>query len=129
MSRYISEAKRKIVIKRANNCCEYCKIHQSDAFQKHQIEHIIALKHGGSSDIDNLALACTECNFHKGTDLSTMLLPNKELIRLFNPREHLWTEHFYIEDCLFYSKSKIGEATIKILKMNDVDAIIVRRML
>jgi hypothetical protein len=58
-----------------------------------------------------------------------MLLPNKELIRLFNPREHLWTEHFYIEDCIFYSKSKIGEATIKILKMNDVDAIILRRML
>ncbi len=129
MNRYISEIKRKAVVKRANNCCEYCKLNQSDAFQKHQIEHIIALKHGGSSDLDNLALACTGCNFHKGTDLSTMLLPDKELIGLFNPREHLWEEHFYSEDAIFYPKSKIGEASIKVLKMNDIDAIIFRKML
>ena len=129
MSRYVSEAKRKTVVTRAKNCCKYCQLHQFDAFQKHQIEHIIALKHGGNSDLDNLALACTDCNFHKGTDLSTMLLPDKELIRLFNPREHLWEEHFFIEECIFYPKSKIGEATIKVLKMNDVDLIIFRKML
>ena len=129
MSRYVSEEKRKLVITRAKNCCEYCRLYQSDAFQKHQIEHIIALKHGGSSDLDNLALACTECNFHKGTDLSTMLLPDKELIRLFNPREDVWEEHFYIEECIFYPISKIGEATIKVLKMNDIDLIIFRKML
>ena len=87
------------------------------------------MKHGGSSDLDNLALACTECNFHKGTDLSTMLLPDKELIRLFNPREDVWEEHFYIEECIFYPISKIGEATIKVLKMNDIDLIIFRKML
>ena len=128
MTRYISEAKRKKVVERANNYCEYCKIHQSDAFQKHQIEHIIALKHGGSSEIDNLALACTECNFYKGTDLSTVLLPDKELIRLFNPREHIWEAHFFIEEYVFYPKSKIGEATIKILKMYDIDAINYRKL-
>ena len=129
MSSYVSEIKRKTVVTRAKNCCEYCQLHQSDAFQKHQIEHIIALKHGGNSDLDNLALACTDCNFHKGTDLSTMLLPDKELIRLFNPREHPWEEHFFIEECIFYPKLKIGEATIKVLKMNDVDLIIFRKML
>ncbi len=37
MKRYISEAKRQMVIARANNCCEYCKLPQFDAFQKHQI--------------------------------------------------------------------------------------------
>ena len=129
MSRYVSEEKRKTVIARAKNSCEYCRLHQSDAFQKHQIEHIIALKHGGSSDLDNLALACTDCNFHKGTDLSTILLPDKELIRLFNPREDVWEEHFYIEECVFYPVSKIAEATIKVLKMNDIDLIIFRKLL
>jgi hypothetical protein len=58
-----------------------------------------------------------------------MLLPDKALIRLFNPREHLWDQHFFIEDCIFYAKSKIGEATIKVLKMNDIDAIIFRKLL
>ena len=129
MSRYVSEEKRKTVIARAKNSCEYCRLHQSDAFQKHQIEHIIALKHGGSSDLDNLALACTDCNFHKGTDLSTILLPDKELIRLFNPREDVWEEHFYIEECVFYPVSKIAEATIKVLKMNDIDLVIFRKLL
>ncbi|MCU0339976.1 MAG: HNH endonuclease [Spirosomaceae bacterium] len=129
MSYYLSESSRKMVIERASNRCEYCQLHQMNAFHKHQIEHIIALKHGGSSDLGNLALACTHCNFHKGTDLSTMLLPNRELVPLFNPRAHRWDEHFYMEDCVFYAKSKIGEATIKVLKMNDVDLIIFRQML
>ncbi len=129
MSRYISEDKKKTIIARADNCCEYCKLRQIDAFHKHQFEHIIALKHGGSSELDNLALACTECNFHKGTDLSTMLLPDETLIPLFNPRKHIWNEHFYIKDCVFYANSKIGEATIKVLKMNDIDAIIFRKTL
>jgi hypothetical protein len=129
MNGYVSDVKRIFVFARAFNCCEYCKLHQSNAYQKHQIEHIIALKHGGNSDLMNLALACTTCNFYKGTDLSTMLLPDTTLVRLFNPREQIWDEHFYVEDCIFYPKSKIGEATIKVLKLNDIDSIIFRRML
>ena len=30
------------------------------------IEHILPRNHGGSNDIDNLALACGACNFEKG---------------------------------------------------------------
>ncbi len=127
MKRYISEEKKKTVVARAESTCEYCKLNQSDVFQKHQIEHIIALKHGGSSDLSNLALTCTIYNYNKGTDLSTMLLPDKMLIPLFNPREDTWEEHFYVEMGVFYAKTPIGEATIKVLKMNDIDSIIHRQ--
>ena len=30
------------------------------------IEHILPRNHGGTNDIDNLALACGSCNFEKG---------------------------------------------------------------
>lgn len=36
------------------------------------IEHIIARKHGGATDEENLALACPHCNGYKGTDIATL---------------------------------------------------------
>ena len=129
MSYYISEKVRKLVAKRALFCCEYCLMHEKDAYYTHQIEHIISRKHGGASTIANLAYSCSHCNSNKGTDLSTMLLPNKTLIGLFNPREHLWNKHFEQIDCVFYPKTLVGEATIKVLKLNDVDRIIERRLI
>ena len=129
MSVYISEQVRKFVAKRALFCCEYCLLEEEDAYYSHQIEHIISRKHGGSTEISNLAYACSHCNSNKGTDLSTMLLPDKTLIGLFNPREQTWTEHFEVNNAVFYAKTLIGEATIKVLKMNDVDRIIERQLI
>ena len=36
----------------------------------HEIDHVIAEKHGGQTDKDNLALACTLFNKYKGSDLA-----------------------------------------------------------
>lgn len=129
MSRYVPEYMRKFVSHRAKYCCEYCQLHEVDAYYSHQIEHIISQKHGGLTILSNLAFACSHCNSNKGSDLATMLLPNKTLIGLFNPREHVWQEHFEVIDYVFYPKTLIGEATIKVLKLNDVDRIIERSLL
>jgi 5-methylcytosine-specific restriction endonuclease McrA len=129
MTKHIPEKLRKFVAKRAQYRCEYCHIHEKDAYFTHQIEHIISRKHGGATSQDNLAYACTNCNSNKGTDIATMLLPDKSLVRLFNPREHIWKDHFQNIDCVFYAKSSIGEATIKILKFNAVERIIERRLI
>ena len=129
MSRHIPEYMRKFVAHRAKYRCEYCHLLEIDAYYAHQIEHIISIKHGGLTILLNLAFACSHCNNNKGSDLATMLLPNKTLIGLFNPREHVWEEHFEIIDCVFYPKTLIGEATIKVLKLNDVDRIIERQLL
>jgi hypothetical protein len=125
---YIAERIRKYVFKRALFMCEYCHLKEDDAYYSHQIEHIISLKHGGETILSNLALACSYCNNFKGSDLATMLLPDKTLIRLFHPRDDKWDEHFEVNDCVFFPKSKVGEATIKVLKMNDIDRIIERRL-
>ena len=59
------------VRERAHNACEYCHLHQDDSpLAVLHIEHIIPKVHGGTDDLDNLALACIDCNLHKGTNLT-----------------------------------------------------------
>jgi HNH endonuclease len=126
MSRYISESIRFFVAKRAGYCCEYCKIEEDISLYSFQIDHIISLKHGGKTDTANLAYSCFLCNNSKGSDVGTVFPPEMNFSRLFNPRNDIWNEHFVYEDCTFYAKTLIGEATIKVLKLNDIDRIIER---
>jgi HNH endonuclease len=128
-TRYISEKIRREVQKRAKNCCEYCLMHQDDSFYTFQIDHIISLKHGGLTVLDNLALSCFPCNSDKGSDIGTILLPKMVFVRLFNPRIDIWAEHFEVFEGSFYPKTEIGEATIKILNLNEIDKIIERQVL
>ena len=44
---YISDALRRLVIERAQHCCEYCLLSDEDSFLPFEIDHIIAEKHGG----------------------------------------------------------------------------------
>ena len=57
MSRSISLALRQQVAIRADFLCEYCLIADEDTFFGCEVDHIISLKHGGSSELDNLAYA------------------------------------------------------------------------
>lgn len=47
MSTYISGLLRNQVYERAGNQCEYCLIPESVAFVSHEVDHVIARKHGG----------------------------------------------------------------------------------
>ena len=71
MSEYILRQTREIVIDKANGICEYCLIAEADGYFRFQIDHVISLKHGGPSTIENLALACIFCNSYKGSDIGT----------------------------------------------------------
>lgn len=123
----ISEKIRKEVAERANHKCEYCQIHMDDMFLSFELDHILPIKHGGSSEIENLALACPHCNQHKGSDFATIV--NAEVVRLFNPRIDNWQESFIVVKGEILSKSKIGEASIKIFRFNEPDRVILRQLL
>ncbi len=127
MSRYIADSLKKQVIERANNRCEYCLQADVFAYISHQIDHIISIKHGGQNNFDNLAYACFQCNINKGSDIGTMLLPDRTFIRLYNPRSDIWQDHFEIANGVIYAKTTIGQATIKVLDFNDVDRILERQ--
>jgi hypothetical protein len=81
------------------------------------VDHIISEKHGGLTEEGNLALACVTCNRAKGSDVATRA-NDGTLIELFHPRRHEWTEHFVVDGLLFLGRTAIGQATVRLLKLN-----------
>ncbi len=127
MSRYITEPLRQLVAKRADFRCEYCLLPEDASFYTFHIDHIISIKHCGLSDSGNLAYACPICNINKGSDVATVLSDITLPVRFYNPRLDNWAEHFEVHSTgLLISKTSIGEATIKILELNQTDSIIER---
>lgn len=125
---HIPESIRTEVFKRASFQCEYCLISETFSFFAFHVEHIISLKHGGKTELHNLALACPICNINKGTDIATVLPDFPEPIRFFNPRTEKWLDHFNLEPSGFIAgKTPIGKATVKILNLNHPDSIIERK--
>src|SRR5438034_2083618 len=129
MSNHVTPETRQIVASRANYVCEYCLIAEEDAYFRFQVEHIISRKHGGSSEIDNLALACVFCNRYKGSDIASLIPARNELIRFYDPRSDRWREHFRLNGVVIVELTEIGEATIRILQMNHDDQILDRQVL
>jgi hypothetical protein len=126
---YISAALRRSVGKRARECCEYCLLPADAAEYPHEVDHLLALKHGGSTDSDNLALACFKCNRNKGSDLSAIDPIDKLLIPLFNPRTQVWTEHFKLAGPLIIGQTPAGRATVNLLQLNSESRLERRRAL
>jgi hypothetical protein len=50
----IPDALRRRARERAQNRCEYCLLHEDDAYLPFEVDHIIAEKHGGATLIENL---------------------------------------------------------------------------
>jgi hypothetical protein len=113
------------VILKADFKCEYCLLPDKVSFYNFHIDHIRSLKHGGTSNIENLAYCCPDCNHFKGTDIASFD-KNDELIRFFNPRSDDWNEHFEILNGMVLGKTDIGIVTEQIFKFNDIDRLIFR---
>ncbi|HEY9701989.1 MAG TPA: HNH endonuclease [Allocoleopsis sp.] len=126
---YIPLALRKLVIKRAKNRCEYCLIPDQVSFAPLEIDHIIAEKHDGKTDADNLALSCTLCNKYKGSDLTSIDPNTQEIVPLYNPRQDSWSDHFQLDNGEIKSLTAIGRVTVKLLQINRQERIKERLLL
>mgnify|MGYP001160597294 FL=1 len=130
MSRYITDALAKLVASRAGNRCEYCRILIDDTYFGGEIDHIRSLKHNGTTDPENLALACQPCNRNKGSDLGSISERSGELIRFFNPRVDSWEEHLKVSsDGRIEALTEIGEVTVRIFGFNLHERVSERRHL
>lgn len=123
---YIPESLRRTVEARAGDRCEYCHLPASLSFYPHEVDHVIAMKHGGTTTADNLALACWRCNRHKGSDLGSFDPKTGEYSFLFNPRTQTWTEHFSKQEGQIMGKTPEGRTTTHLLKLNSQDRLIER---
>jgi 5-methylcytosine-specific restriction endonuclease McrA len=126
----IDAATRQLVRQRARNRCEYCRLPQAAApFFTFHIEHIRAKQHGGSDDLSNLALACPDCNAHKGPNLTAVDPDTDLVVPLFNPRTDRWDDHFQWLGAQLFGSTSIGRATGRLLEMNDVERVAMREEL
>ncbi len=83
---YIPVVLRRQVYEQAKGCCEYCLISDVATFAPHEIDHIIAEKHGGGTEEENLALFCSLCNKHKGSDRASYDPETGKIVPLYHPR-------------------------------------------
>lgn len=129
MASEINELLRTEVARRADYRCEYCLIHEDDAGFPHQVDHVLSRKHGGSSELDNLAYACVLCNRRKGTDIASVEPQSGKVVRLFNPRQDRWSDHFQIDEEIIEPRTPIGGVTARLLRLNTAERIAERRIL
>jgi len=127
--RTVSAALRRQVIARADHRCEYCRLPAAVAFFPHEVDHVVAVKHGGLTTEDNLAYACWRCNRHKGTDLGSFDPLTQQFSFLFNPRLQLWTAHFDRHSVAIHGSTPEGRTTVALLHLNSEERRAERRRL
>jgi hypothetical protein len=125
----ISEALRRLVAERADHLCEYCLVHEADVYHGCEVDHVVSVKHGGTTVPDNLAYACFHCNRHKGADLGSLSLRTGKLVRFFNPRSDYWPQHFSLIEARIDPVTEIGEVTSRVLEFNHPERLAFRRLL
>jgi hypothetical protein len=126
---YVSASLRRLVTKRAEDKCEYCQFPQAVSLFGFEMEHIIAEKHDGITEADNLALSCPCCNRFKGTDLGSIDPETRQLTPFFNPRLQKWSDHFKVENGTIIPLTPEGRVTAKILQFNIYERILERNQL
>ncbi|HET7499921.1 MAG TPA: HNH endonuclease signature motif containing protein [Kofleriaceae bacterium] len=79
------------------------------------IDHIVPESLGGPTEEANLWLACPLCNAHKGVRITVLDANTGEIVRMFNPRQQTWVEHFEwtLEGDRIVGRTPIGRATAR----------------
>lgn len=129
MSSYISAELRRLVHERAKGCCEYCLQPESFGLTTHEVDHIIAEKHGGPTQTDNLALSCALCNKRKGSDLASLDPQTGAVIPLYHPRRDRWNDHFELQAAEIVPLTATGRTTVQFLQLNLLDRLAEREIL
>ena len=125
MDRYLAQ----LVRNRADGRCEYCQMPAALYRTVFHVDHVIAVKHGGDTSAENLALACLHCNLHKGTDLASLDPTTGLLTRLFNPRTDRWHDHFTWAGPMLIGRTDVGRTTLKLLRLNEAMLVAIRESL
>ena len=83
-----------------------------------EIDHIIAVKHGGKTISRNLALSCYYCNSFKGSNIASLDPLTRKLTLLFDPRRQSWDRHFRWHGPRLVGRTATGRTTVKVLLIN-----------
>jgi HNH endonuclease len=118
--RKISESIRRQVAERAGYRCSYCRSPEWAGVPM-VVDHIIPLAAGGTSEIENLCLACYRCNEFKGARVEAIDPLTGGTVAIFRPHFQVWPEYFAWSQNNLYmvGLTACGRATIEMLHLND----------
>ena len=127
----VSGTLKKQVTDRAQGCCEYCKSQIRFSPNSFEIDHIIPISRGGMNQLENMALACPQCNGHKADKIEAVDPVSEQIVPLFHPRQMDWKEHFcWSDDTLHIMETTAtGRATVALLQTNRETVVNLRSVL
>jgi len=109
---------RRLVVLRAGDRCEYCRLAQKGQEATFHVDHILPKVAGGRTAAANLALACVSCSLRKEARRSAIEPNTNRRVALFHPRRQRWRDHFRWEGFRIVGLTSTGRATVAALQMN-----------
>jgi hypothetical protein len=113
---------------RARERCEYCLMHQSLQGATFHVDHVLPEAQGGTSELENLVLACPGCNLRKSDRVGALDPETGPLVPFFHLRSMNWADHFAFMGHQVLGKSATGRAVIVALDLNHPRRLIIRNM-
>jgi hypothetical protein len=85
-----------------------------------ELDHLIPTSRGGPTDENNLWLACSVCNEHKGQRMIVEDPETGDSAPIFDPRHQVWSEHFQWtpDGTRVVGLTAIGRAAVAALNLN-----------
>ena len=117
---YVSAELRRRIAEQARYRCGYCQTAEELSGIAMQMDHIIPEALGGTTEEDNLWLACSQCNNHKSDRITALDPVGGQEVRLYDPRRQIWNEHFAWVDSGTHiiGLTPVGRATVLALQLN-----------
>ena len=122
----LPSALRDEVVSRADNRCEYCGLSQVGQEATFHVDHVVPRIAEGTTELNNLALACVSCSLRKWARRSAPDPTTGKESPLFNPRDQVWEEHFRWQGAVVVPLTPTGRATVMALAMNRPLALAIR---
>lgn len=125
----VPRALRQQIAAEARHRCGYCLTSSSITGTPMEIDHIVPESLGGPTVRENLWLACSMCNDHKSNRIAAPDPHSGEIVRIFDPRRQVWSDHFEwsTEADLIVGKTPTGRATIVAVRLNRAEVVEARR--
>jgi HNH endonuclease len=129
-SDYIHIELRRRVAEQARHRCGYCLTQEVVIGRPMEFDHLVPRALGGATTETNLWLACSLCNGHKSNRFLVVDPKTGSGVRVFNPRQQVWAEHFaWSQDTTrIDGTTAIGRATVAALQLNRPSLVLARRL-